>query len=107
MLGVGVRLHNVLALAVQTQKAAAQRCFKHIGNAQTRLWVEPHAPCAFKLGTRNAVRDMAVARQLMRKAAHVAAALHIVLATQWVHAHAFAAHIARGHGQIGNAHDHG
>jgi hypothetical protein len=35
------------------------------------------------------------------------AALHIVLAAQRVHAHALAADVAGGHGQVGDAHHHG
>jgi len=43
----------------------------------------------------------------MGETAHVASTLHIVLATQGVHTHAFSADHAAGHGQVGNAHDHG
>ena len=37
VLGVGVGLHNVLALAVQTQEGTFHGRIKHIGNAQARL----------------------------------------------------------------------
>ncbi len=50
---------------------------------------------------------MPIARELMREGTHVAGALHIVLTAQGVDAHAFAADVAGGHGQIGNSHHHG
>ena len=43
----------------------------------------------------------------MRERAHVAGALHIVLAAQRIDADAVAADIAGRHGEIGHAHDHG
>ena len=43
----------------------------------------------------------------MREGAHVAGALHIVLATQRIDADAVAADIAGDHGEVGHAHDHG
>ena len=50
---------------------------------------------------------MAIARQFVRERAHVAGALHVVLAAQRVHADADAADIAGGHGEVRHAHDHG
>ena len=50
---------------------------------------------------------MPVARHLVRERAHVAGALHVVLATQRVHADAVAADIAGGHGEIGDGHHRG
>ena len=43
----------------------------------------------------------------MREGTHVAGTLHIVLAAQRIDPHTLASNIARGHGQIGNAHHHG
>jgi hypothetical protein len=43
----------------------------------------------------------------MREGAHVAGALHIVLSTERIHAHAVAADVAGGHGEVRHAHDHG
>ena len=65
----------------------------------------PQAPsnwCAHRV-----VRDMPVAGELVREGAHVAGALHVVLTAQRIDAHAFAADVAGGHGEIGNAHHHG
>ena len=56
---------------------------------------------------RRVVGDMAVAGELVRERAHVAGALHVVLAAQRVHADAVAADVAGGHGEVGHAHDHG
>ena len=42
----------------------------------------------------------------MREGAHVAGALHVVLAAQRIHADAVAADIAGGHGEVGHAHHH-
>ena len=50
---------------------------------------------------------MTIAWQLMRERAHVASALHVVLTTQRVHAHAQATDIAGGHGQVCDTHHHG
>ena len=107
MLGVGVGLHDVFALAVQAQKRAVHGSVKHIGDAQTWFGAQGHAPSAFKQSACGRVRDVTVAWQLVREAAHVASALHIVLTAQGVHAHAFTTHHATGHGQVGNANHHG
>ena len=53
------------------------------------------------------VRDVAIARQFVRERAHVAGALHVVLAAQRVHADAGAADIAGRHGEVGDRHDGG
>jgi hypothetical protein len=42
----------------------------------------------------------------MREGAHIARALHVVLAAQRVHAYALAPEVASDHGQIGDADDH-
>ena len=107
VLGVGVGLDDVFALAVQGLEFAIEGGFEHVGDAQARLGVQRHAPGALEQAARGGVGDVAVAGQLVREAAHVAAALHVVLAAQRVHAHAFAADHAASHGQVGDAHDHG
>ena len=53
---------------------------------------------------RGVVGDVAIARQLVREAAHVAGALDVVLAAQRVHADAGAADIAGRHGEVGDRH---
>jgi hypothetical protein len=49
---------------------------------------------------------VAVARQFVREAAHVAGALHVVLPAQRIDADALAADVAGGHGEVGDG-DHG
>ena len=66
-----------------------------------------HAPGRLEQRARGGVRHVPVARQLVRERAHVARALHVVLAAQRVHAHAFAAEVAGGHREVGDAHHHG
>ena len=52
------------------------------------------------------VGHVAVAGELVRERAHVARALHVVLAAQRVDADAVAADVAGGHRQVGQAHHH-
>ena len=106
MPGVWVRLQDVLALAIQAPERAFDGGVQHVGNAQAGFMVDLDAPGAFEQVAHIVVLDMAIAGQLMREAAHVAAALHVVLAAQRVHTHARAADIAGQHGQVGDA-DHG
>ena len=56
---------------------------------------------------RRVVRHVAVARIFVRERAHVARALHVVLAAQRVYADALAADVAGGHGEVCHAHHHG
>ncbi|MNO98092.1 hypothetical protein D3C76_898260 [compost metagenome] len=104
VLGVGVALGDVLTLAVQRLEAAIQRRLEHVGNAQTRVGLQGHAPGLFELGAHALVGDMPVAGQLVGERAHVARALHVVLPAQRVHPYPFTADVASGHGQVGDAH---
>ena len=106
MLGVGVRLGRVFALHIEGLEGAIQRGFHHVGNAQARLRVDRHAPGAVEQLARHRVRQVPVARQLVRERAHVAGALHVVLAAQRVHAHALAPDVARGHREVRDAQHH-
>src|SRR5450830_613062 len=107
VLGIRVALGDVLALAVQALEAAAQGRLEHIGNAQARVGLQGDVPGLFELRPYHLVGNVPVTGQLVGEGAHVAGALHIVLPTQRIHAHAFAADIAGGHGQVGDAHDRG
>ena len=53
------------------------------------------------------VGDVPIAGKLVRERAHVAGALHVVLAAQRVHADAGPADVAGRHGEIGDRHDGG
>ena len=107
VLGVGVRLRDVFALHEEAAEGALDRRVEHVGNAQARLTVEVGLPHGLEHLAHRVVADMAIARELMREGAHVAGALHIVLSTERIHAHAVAADIAGGHGEVRHAHDHG
>ena len=107
MLGVRIGLQDVLALDVDALERAFDGGVQHVGDAQARLVVELHAPQALIDVARRVARDVAVARQFMRERAHVAGALHVVLAAQRVHADARPADIAGRHGEVGDGHDGG
>jgi hypothetical protein len=102
---VGVGLQNVLALDVDALEGAADRGVEHVGNAQSRLAVELHAPERFEHLAHGVGRDVTVAGELVRERAHVARALHVVLAAQRINADALAPDVAGGHGEIGDRHD--
>ncbi len=106
MLRVRVGLRHVLALHVQRLETAVERGFEHVRNAQARLGLELHAPFGIEQGARDRVRHVPVAGEFVRERTHVARTLHVVLAPQRVHAHAFAADIARGHREVGDAEHH-
>ena len=107
VLGVGVRLGNVLALHEQALVGALDGGIEHVGNAQARLGVECGLPHGLEHLAHRVVTDVAVAREFVREGTHVAGALNIVLPTEGIHTHAVAAHVARQHGEVGHAHDHG
>ncbi len=107
MLGVGVGLEDVLALDVEALEGAVDGGVEHVGDAQARLVVELDAPELLEDVARRVVGDVAIARQFVRERAHVAGALHIVLAAQRVHADAGTADIAGRHGEVGDRHDGG
>ena len=107
MLGVGIGLRDVLALDVEALEAAVDRRVEHVGDAQARLALRARTPqaCSNMLA-HGVVGDVAVAGELVRERAHVAGALHVVLAAQRIHADAVAADIAGRHGEVGHAHHH-
>ena len=106
MVGVRVRLGDVFTVHIDGLEGAIERCLEHVRNTQARLGLNFHAPRLAEQRTNGRVRHVAVAREFVRERAHVAGALHVVLATQRVHAHAFAADVAGGHREVRNAHDH-
>ena len=107
VLGVGVGLGDILALHEQALEGAARGLVEHVGNAQAGLGIELLAPHLLEQLAGPLVRDVAVARVLVRERAHVAGALHVVLPAQRVHAHALAADVAGRHGEVGHSHHHG
>ena len=104
---VGIRLGDVLALQVEALERAVDRLVHHVGDAQARLVAELHAPESLEHLPGRVVRDVPVAGELVRERAHVAGALHVVLAAQRIHPHALAADVAGRHGEIGDRHHRG
>ncbi len=103
---VGIGLRDVFALHVQRHEGMVVRGVEHVGDAQARLRVQLHAPGRLEQRPRRFVRNVAIAGIFVRERAHVARALHVVLAAQGIHADAVASDIARRHGEIGHADDH-
>ena len=98
-------MKNILTLHIKCLEHTIDRSIKHIGNAQAGFGIKRHAPIVFKQAPCIAVADMAIARQFVREAAHVARALHIILPAQRVHANAASSDIACCHCKVGDGHD--
>ena len=107
VIGVGIGLGDVLAVHEQALEGAARRLVEHVRDAQAGLAVELDAPLLLEQPARRLVGDVAIAGELVRERAHVARALHVVLAAQRVHADAFAADVAGDHREVGDGHDGG
>ena len=103
---VGVALGDVFALYEDALEVAVDGVVEHVGDAQARLGLDGVAPQRLEHRAGGVVADVAVAGQFVRERPHVAAALHVVLAAQRVHAHTVAAEVAGGHGEVGHAHHH-
>ena len=99
---IRVRLEDVFPLDIDALEAAIDGGVEHVGNAKTRFMVKLDAPKLPEHIARCIVGDMAIAGHLVREAAHVAGALHVVLAAQGVHADAVAAQIAGRHRKVRN-----
>ena len=94
VLGVRVRLGDVLAMDVNALKRATDGLVEHVRDAETRLVLELHTPDTLVKLAGRSVGDVAVARELVGERAHVTGALHVVLAAQRIDADALAADIA-------------
>ena len=107
MLGVGIRLGDVLTLHEQALESAFHRLVEHVGDTEARLIVELRLPHRLEDAAHDIVVHVAVARELMRERTHVAGALHIILSTERIDAHPVAPDIAGEHGEVGHADHHG
>ena len=95
VLRVRVGLRDVLALHEEALEAAIDGGVEHVRDAQARLGQQTLRPIALSnIGAHRVVGDVAVAGELVREGAHVAGALHVVLAAQRVDADAVAADVA-------------
>ena len=101
---VRVRLGEVLALDIERAETAVERRLEHVRDAKSWLVADRHIPGRLELATRDGIRHVPVARQLVRERAHVAGALHVVLSAQRIHAHALAAEVAGRHREVRDAH---
>ena len=106
MLGVGVRLGDVFALDVERLEAAGHRFVEHVGDAEARHRVQRYLPVFGEDLAHIVFVDAPIIRKFVRKGTHIAGALHVVLAAQRVDAHAGAADVAGGHGQVRHRHHH-
>ncbi len=106
VLGVRVGLRHVLALHVHRPETAVECRLEHVRDAQAGLGLELHTPFGAEQGARGRVRHVPITGELVRERTHVARTLHVVLAAQRIHAYAFAADVARGHRQVGDAEHH-
>ncbi len=107
MLRVRVGLRDVLALDVDALEIAVDRLVDHVRDSQARLVGEAETPERLETLAHRVVGDVAVAGELVRERAHVARALHVVLAAQRIDAGADLADIAGRHRKVRHAHDHG
>ena len=106
MLGVRVRLCDVLALHVEGAEGAVDGGVEHVGDSQTWLFEQRRSPEVLEDVTHGVVGDVTVTGKLVGEGAHVARALHVVLSAQRVDAHAVVADVAGGHREVGHAHHH-
>ena len=107
VLRVRIGLRDILALDVEPAEPTPDRLVQHVGNAQPGLAIQRPAPGRLEHLPRRVIRHMAIPAELMRKAAHVAGALHVVLPAQRVHPHALAPDIPGRHREVRHAHHHG
>src|SRR6185503_6881798 len=107
MLGVRIGLCDVLTFDVQALELAVQGGFEHVWNAQSWLALQLDSPAVLEQMTHRIVGYVPVGRELVGKGSHVARALDVVLATQWIDANAFTPDVCGRHGEVRNTHDHG
>src|SRR5436190_875009 len=107
VVGIGIGLRNVFALYDKPEECAVERGAEHVGDTQAGFGIERDRPHILEEMTYGVVGDMTIAGEFMRKRAHVARALNIVLAAQRVDANPIAAVVAGGHGEICHRHHHG
>ncbi len=104
---IRVRLEDILALNEDALERAVRSRIQHVGDAQARFGIQGDAPVPREQRSRGLVRHVSIAGKLVRKTAHVARALNVVLPTQRIDAGALLPDIAGRHGQIGYGHNRG
>ena len=92
MFGIGLR--DVLALDVEALEACRRRAASNmLGMRRPGSGSSATPQALLEQCARRVVGDVAIAGELVRERAHVAGALHVVLAAQRIHADAVAAEL--------------
>ena len=104
MARVRVGAHRVLAEQEQAADAPVDHGGEALGGFQARRLVQLDTPCRLELRAHLGVGHLLIARKVRRARAHVACALHVVLAAQRVDAAAGTAVFAGHHGDVGERH---
>ena len=102
---VGVGAHGVLAEDEEAAQAPLDHGGEALGGLEAGRVVELCAPGCLELCHDLGVCHLLVTSEVGGHGAHVAGALHVVLAADGVHAAALAAQLAAGHGDVGERHD--
>ncbi len=105
VMGVGIGLHEVLALHVHALEAAIEGGLEHVGDAQSGLRLQRDTPCLLEQRADRGVGHVAIGTELVWERAHVARALDVVLPPQRIDANALATDVAGRHGQVGDPND--
>jgi hypothetical protein len=90
-----VRLRGILADDVQARQLATVHRVQHLGQVPADVRLERHAPVALEPRAHLGIEKVLEAGQPVRNRAHVAAALHVVLAAQRIAARAPRPDVAR------------
>ncbi len=104
---VRVALNRVLSLNVHAAEGAGQSGIEHVGQAKTRFGVQLDAPFLLETAAHIGIGHEPVAREHVRPATEAAAALHVALAAQRIHAHALASEHAAGQCEVAETHHAG
>lgn len=76
VLGIRIRLRDILALAIQSLEMTIERGIQHVRNTQTGLAIEFDIPLGLETSAHRGVRHMPVAGKFVRERTHVAGTLH-------------------------------
>ena len=100
VLGVRVGLHDILAHDPQRLQLARERGVIHLRDFQADLVGQLRAVELLIQPVVGRIVHLEITRALVRLAAHVGRALHVVLAAQRIHAHAGPADVAGHHRDV-------
>ena len=92
---IGFRLQRIFSNDVQSAKFASFHGFEHLREVPSFVRRQLNAPVFFELLAQSGVLDVLETRETIRQSAHVAAALHIVLAAKRIEPAAVFADVTR------------